>query len=85
MRTLAKGIRHAILPNGEISDDASPQLKRIRQSLGRTRDEIGRWTLYPDGERRAIMSALPARLDTVERKPRRETRRSRMVRERGQA
>ncbi|MGE6784651.1 DUF1289 domain-containing protein [Ensifer adhaerens] len=52
---------------------------------GRTRDEIGRWTLYTDGERRAIMNALPARLDTVERKPRRETRRSRIARERGQA
>jgi DNA mismatch repair protein MutS2 len=40
MRHLAKAIRAAVLPNGEISDDASPQLKRIRQSLARTRDEI---------------------------------------------
>ncbi|MEI2296966.1 DUF1289 domain-containing protein [Ensifer sp. MJa1] len=52
---------------------------------GRTRDEIGRWTLYSDAERRAIMITLPARLETVERKPRRETRRSRMARERDQA
>ncbi len=49
---------------------------------GRTRDEIGAWTSYTDAERRAIMEALPARLETVERKPRRETRRSRMARER---
>ncbi|WP_331374522.1 DUF1289 domain-containing protein [Sinorhizobium chiapasense] len=49
---------------------------------GRTREEIGAWTLYTDAERHSIMVALPARLDTVERKPRRETRRSRMARER---
>jgi DNA mismatch repair protein MutS2 len=40
LRALAKTIRHAVLPNGEIGDDASPQLKRIRQALGRTREEI---------------------------------------------
>ena len=51
---------------------------------GRTRDEIGGWTLYTSDERRAIMAALPARLETVERKPRRETRRTRMARERGE-
>ena len=33
-------IRRAILPNGEISDDASPELRRIRVSMGRTRDTI---------------------------------------------
>jgi predicted Fe-S protein YdhL (DUF1289 family) len=49
---------------------------------GRTRDEIGAWTLYPSEERRNIMDLLPARLETVERKPRRETRRARMARER---
>lgn len=52
---------------------------------GRTRDEIGAWTLYSSDERRTIMAALPARLATVERKPRRETRRARMARERGEA
>lgn len=51
---------------------------------GRTRDEIGGWTLYSSDERRAIMAALPARLETVERKPRRETRRTRIARERGE-
>ncbi len=49
---------------------------------GRTRDEIGAWSLYTSEERRDIMDSLPARLETVERKPRRETRRTRMARER---
>jgi predicted Fe-S protein YdhL (DUF1289 family) len=49
---------------------------------GRTREEIGEWTLYSNEERSQIMQALPARLDGVERKPRRETRRSRLARER---
>ena len=39
-RRLAAAIRHAILPNGEISDDASAALKRIRASIARTRDAI---------------------------------------------
>ena len=52
---------------------------------GRTRDEIGGWTLYSPERRREIMAELPARLETVVRKPRRETRRARMVRERGEA
>ncbi|WP_426125600.1 DUF1289 domain-containing protein [Pararhizobium sp. PWRC1-1] len=49
---------------------------------GRTRDEIGAWTLYTSEERRNLMEILPARLETLERKPRRETRRTRMARER---
>lgn len=49
---------------------------------GRTRDEIGAWTLYSPGERRAVMDALPARLETIEKKPRRETKRSRLARQR---
>lgn len=52
---------------------------------GRTRDEIGAWTLYTPERRRAVMAELPARLATVERKPRRETRRLRMARERSGA
>jgi len=47
---------------------------------GRTREEIGAWTLYTNAERRQIMDILPARLETVERRPRRETRRARMAR-----
>lgn len=49
---------------------------------GRTRDEIGGWMNYSDAERLEIMDALESRLATVERKPRRETRRQRLARER---
>ncbi|MBX9455694.1 MAG: DUF1289 domain-containing protein [Rhizobium sp.] len=49
---------------------------------GRTRAEIGAWTTYSSAERQAIMAALPERLEGVERRPRRETRRTRMARER---
>ena len=38
----------------------------------------------PEGLVAAVMAELPARLETVERKPRRETRRARMARERGE-
>ena len=40
LRPLAAAVRRAVLPNGEISDDASPELKRIRASMGRTRETI---------------------------------------------
>ncbi|MGY5776675.1 DUF1289 domain-containing protein [Rhizobium sp. LEGMi135b] len=49
---------------------------------GRTSAEIGAWMSYSDEERREIMTMLPERLTKVERKPRRETRRQRMARER---
>ena len=49
---------------------------------GRTRDEIGAWLTMTAHERREVMAELPARLETVERRPRRETRRARMARER---
>lgn len=49
---------------------------------GRTRAEIGAWLDLTPELRRAVMAELPARLETVERKPRRETRRARMARER---
>ena len=52
---------------------------------GRTREEIGAWTQYTTEQRRALMATLPERLATIERKPRRETRRARMARERGEA
>jgi predicted Fe-S protein YdhL (DUF1289 family) len=47
---------------------------------GRTRNEISDWLTMTSAERRAVMEILPARLETVERKPRRETRRQRMAR-----
>ncbi|KEA06552.1 DUF1289 domain-containing protein [Agrobacterium rhizogenes] len=49
---------------------------------GRTREEIGGWMTYSDAERFDIMQVLPGRLATVERRPRRETRRQRLARER---
>ncbi|TNM64854.1 DUF1289 domain-containing protein [Aliirhizobium smilacinae] len=48
---------------------------------GRTRDEIAGWIDYSDAERQSIMDILAARLETVERKPRRETRRQKIARE----
>ena len=39
-RSLAAAIRHAVLPNGEISDDASAELRRIRGGIARTRETI---------------------------------------------
>jgi DNA mismatch repair protein MutS2 len=39
-RELLAAIRRAILPNGEISDDASPALRRIRANVGETRNAI---------------------------------------------
>ena len=40
LRHLSTAIRRAILPNGEISDDASPQLKRIRAGISQAREKI---------------------------------------------
>src|SRR3989449_2755078 len=39
-RGILGAIRRAILPNGEISDDASALLKRIRATIGKTRESI---------------------------------------------
>jgi len=49
---------------------------------GRTRGEIAGWMDFTDQERRTLMETLPARLQAVERKPRRETKRQRLARER---
>src|ERR1700730_2329480 len=40
LRPLATAIRRAVLPNGEISDDATPELKRIRANMGRMRETV---------------------------------------------
>jgi predicted Fe-S protein YdhL (DUF1289 family) len=49
---------------------------------GRTRDEISSWIDYSETERNSVMEVLAARLETVERKPRRQTRRQRIATER---
>jgi len=54
-RHLATAIRRAILPNGEISDDASPQLRRIRAGIAQGRATI----------RRSLESILRARGETT--------------------
>ena len=41
-RQLSAPIRRAVLPNGEISDDASPQLRRIRAGIVQARENIRR-------------------------------------------
>jgi uncharacterized protein len=51
---------------------------------GRTRDEIGGWMNYTNDERAEIMSTLSDRLEKVVRRPRRETRRQKIARERGE-
>jgi predicted Fe-S protein YdhL (DUF1289 family) len=48
---------------------------------GRTNAEIFAWIDMTPQDRRALMAELPARLATVVRPPRRETRRARMARE----
>ncbi len=40
LRFLAAAIRRAILPNGEIGDDASPALRRMREGMARTREGL---------------------------------------------
>ncbi|WP_274424099.1 DUF1289 domain-containing protein [Chelativorans sp. YIM 93263] len=50
---------------------------------GRTRSEIGAWLTMSSTERRTVIAELPTRL-AIERRPRRETRRKRMARERAQ-
>lgn len=51
---------------------------------GRTRNEIAGWLAMSPRERDTVMAELPARLETVERRPRRETRRARLARQRAE-
>ncbi|WP_091520031.1 DUF1289 domain-containing protein [Aerobium aerolatum] len=51
---------------------------------GRTGAEIGAWISMTVDERRDVMAQLPARLATLIRPARRETRRSQLARERGE-
>lgn len=52
---------------------------------GRTSAEIADWITMTPERRASVMAELPERLSGIERKPRRETRRARMARERGGA
>lgn len=47
---------------------------------GRTREEIAGWLAMTHEQRHDVMVSLPERLATVERKPRRETKRARAAR-----
>ena len=40
LRFLATAIRRAVLPNGDIGDDASPALRRVREGIARTREGL---------------------------------------------
>ncbi len=51
---------------------------------GRTGNEITSWMTYSHDERQTIMDGLEARMETIEQKPRRETRRKRMAREKAE-
>ncbi|HEV3253808.1 MAG TPA: Smr/MutS family protein [Candidatus Acidoferrales bacterium] len=54
-RSLAAMIRRAILPNGEISDNASPELRRLRGVAAQTREKI----------QQSLQSILRARGETA--------------------
>jgi len=41
-RHISAAIRRAVMPNGEISDDASPHLKRVRAGMIQARDQVRR-------------------------------------------
>jgi len=62
LRSLSAAIRRAILPSGEISDDASPELKRIRATLRRTRDKIQK-TLREILRARGVKETQPSRAE----------------------
>ena len=40
-------------------------LSELCKGCGRTREEIARWTLYTNAQRREIMDGLEARLDLL--------------------
>ena len=51
---------------------------------GRNRDEIAGWVNFSQQERDNVMNTLDDRLKTIERKPRRQTRRQKLALERGE-
>lgn len=52
---------------------------------GRTIAEISGWTLYSDERRKELMAELPARMASLEKKPRRETKRQKLAKARQQS
>ena len=52
---------------------------------GRTRDEIAEWSNYSNQQRASLLQVFPARVAKLERKPRRITKRRRMVAQRDQS
>jgi uncharacterized protein len=49
---------------------------------GRTREEIAQWMYFSPAEREKVMALLGPRLETIERRPRRVTKRRRIAAER---
>jgi predicted Fe-S protein YdhL (DUF1289 family) len=50
---------------------------------GRTREEIASWSLMTGEQRRATMDMLPERVASIEKKPRRVTKRQRIAANKG--
>lgn len=68
-----------VIPSPCILVCAIDQKSGFCFGCGRTRAEIGDWLTMKTDEREAVMAQLPARLETVERRPRRVTRRQRLA------
>ena len=65
-RPLSTAIRRAVLPNGEISDDASPQLRRIRAGMrAGAREDSALARKHPARARRAGRAKTTSRCATT--------------------
>jgi len=51
---------------------------------GRTRDEIAQWSTLAVADQKRLVGELPARVATLERRPRRKTRRRQLTEQRGE-
>lgn len=67
------------IPSPCILVCAIEQASGFCYGCGRTRTEIGDWLTMSADQRNAVMADLPGRLETVERRPRRVTRRQRLA------
>ena len=68
-----------VIPSPCILVCAIDQSSGFCFGCGRTRAEIGDWLTMSSDERDAVTAQLPDRLETVERRPRRVTRRRRLA------